>query len=211
MATDPPVPPIPAAQLEAHRARTIQTLSDHFAQDHLSLEEFEERVERVYRATTPAALAELTAGLPVLAGGGALAEAQDTVPSLAVGERKTILAIMGGVVRRGVWSVPSRIHAIAVMGAVELDLREARLPPGVTEIVAFALMGAVEILVPPHVRVETDGIALLGGFEDQLHQPASADPAAPAVRVTGLAIMGGVEARVQPAGPALPPSPDRSS
>jgi hypothetical protein len=36
----------------------------------------------------------------------------------------------------------------------------------------------------------------MGGFEDQLKQPASGDPDAPVVRLTGFAFMGGVEARV---------------
>jgi hypothetical protein len=105
--------------------------------------------------------------------------------------------VMGGVVRRGAWAVPQRVSAIAIMGGVELDLRDAQLSPGVTEIQAFALMGGVVVYVPPNVRLEVDGSAILGGFEDQVYTPPVPDPAAPIVRVTGLAIMGGVEASVK--------------
>ena len=63
-------------------------------------------------------------------------------------------------------------------------------------IYVFALMGGVEIIVPPDVRLESDGFAIMGGFEDQLTEPASTDPNVPLVRVHGMAIMGGVEARV---------------
>jgi hypothetical protein len=92
--------------------------------------------------------------------------------------------------------VPRKINAVAVMGGVEIDLREAVLQPGVTEIECFALMGGIEIRVPPSVRVETDGIAIMGGFEDHVLLPATSDQNAPTVRVTGVAIMGAVEAKV---------------
>jgi predicted membrane protein len=99
--------------------------------------------------------------------------------------------------------VPKRISAVAFMGGIELDLREATLGPGVTEIEVLAVMGGVVVTVPPNVRLECDGFAFMGGFEDQLKQPASGDPNAPAVRLTGFAFMGGVEARVlEPGAPA---------
>lgn len=50
--------------------------------------------------------------------------------------------------------------------------------------------------VPPNVRLESDGFAFMGGFEDQLEQPASGDLHAPVVKLTGFAFMGGVEVRV---------------
>ena len=122
-------------------------------------------------------------------------------PSLRT-RAKNFFALMSGVVRRGAWVVPSRIRAFACMGGIELDLREATLTSPVTEIYVFALMGGVEIVVPPDVRLESDGFAIMGGFEDQLWEPASHDPDMPVIRVRGLAIMGGVEARVaQPGAP----------
>jgi hypothetical protein len=75
-------------------------------------------------------------------------------------------------------------------------LRDATLDPGVTEIEVFVVMGGVVVTVPPNVRLECEGFAFMGGFEDQLKQPASGDPDAPVVRLTGFALMGGVEARV---------------
>jgi hypothetical protein len=88
------------------------------------------------------------------------------------------------------------MRAIAIMGGVELDLSEAELTAQVTEIDVIAVMGSVVVTVPPGVRLESDGIAILGGFEDQLREPASGDPNAPIVRVRGVAIMGGVETKV---------------
>jgi hypothetical protein len=118
------------------------------------------------------------------------------VGSRVATKAKNFLALMSGVVRRGAWIVPSRIRALACMGGIGLDLREATLTAPVTDITVFALMGGVEIIVPPGVRLESDGFAIMGGFEDQLKEPASQDPDAPVIRVRGLAIMGGVECRV---------------
>jgi hypothetical protein len=50
----------------------------------------------------------------------------------------------------------------------------------------------VEIIVPPNLPVEADGVAIMGGFAHVDRAPADPDPAAPMLRVTGLALMGGV-------------------
>lgn len=180
----------------------IQDLAEHFAQDRLSLSEYERRVELAWRASSHDSLRDLLNDLtplppvpvtppptpaPAAAFGG-------YVP--AASRLKTFFALMSGVVRRGTWQVPERIRAVACMGGISLDLRQAMLSGPVTEIRVLAIMGGVEIIVPPEVRLESDGFAIMGGFEDQLKEPASRDPNAPVVRVRGMAIMGGVEARV---------------
>jgi hypothetical protein len=186
----------------AARERVVQDLADHFAQDRLTLPEYERRVELAYRADSTDALRDLTRDLAPLAPvryaesvPAAAPDATRVAPNLA-SKAKTFLALMSGVVRRGTWTVPPRIRAVACMGGVGLDLREATLTAPVTEISVFALMGGVEIILPPGVRLESDGFAIMGGFEDQLKEPASRDPNAPVIRVRGLAIMGGVECRV---------------
>jgi hypothetical protein len=45
--------------------------------------------------------------------------------------------------------------------------------------------------------VESDGFALMGGFEHSGGSPASPDPSAPLLRISGLAIMGGVDIQVR--------------
>lgn len=86
------------------------------------------------------------------------------------------------------------------MGGVDLDFREARMGPGITEISAFALMGGVEIIVPPDLQVECSGIGIMGGFDcsDEVRQ--SSDPDSPILKINGLAIMGGVDITVREPG-----------
>lgn len=185
--------PLPAPSLDSVRERVVERLSTHYARDQLTLEDLESRLERVYAARTTDAIESVLAGLPAIvpapAPGTALADVKRA-------RSRTYMAVMSGVVRRGAWMVPKRIRAVAFMGGVELDLREAIIDPQVTEISVLAVMGGVVVTVPPNVRLESDGFAVMGGFEDQLKQPASGDANAPVVRVTGFAMMGGVEVRV---------------
>ncbi|HEX7122545.1 MAG TPA: hypothetical protein VF178_09275, partial [Gemmatimonadaceae bacterium] len=89
---------------------------------------------------------------------------------------------------------------------VELDMREATLTANEIEVYAVAVMGGIVVTVPPGMRVDADGSAILGGFEDQLEQAGSTDPNAPVLRLRGFAFMGGVEVKVKaPEPPALPP------
>jgi hypothetical protein len=86
---------------------------------------------------------------------------------------------------------------LAMMGGAELDFREARLSSGVTEIEIFALMGGVEILVPPGVRIDAGGMAIMGSFAHGAGNNESTAPDAPVIRIGGIAIMGGVEVHVR--------------
>ena len=70
----------------------------------------------------------------------------------AVPERGVGAAIMGGFQRGTGWVLPRHFKVVAVMGGIELDLRNARIAPGVSEIEVFALMGGVEVLVSADSR-----------------------------------------------------------
>jgi hypothetical protein len=83
----------------------------------------------------------------------------------------------------------------AMMGGVELDFRTAALAPGVNEMTIVAMMGGVEITVPPGLHVEVNGMGIMGGFEHRAGTPPPTDPSAPILRIGGFAMMGGVEIR----------------
>jgi hypothetical protein len=201
---------LPSTASDSERDRVIRDLGEHFAHDHLSLDEYEQRVERAFRIAQRTELQSLTRDLPALASSASTPPqvAQSGLPlsriERAPGRSKWLFALMSGVVRRGRWTAPARISAIAVMGGVEIDLREAEFTSPLTEIFAVAVMGGVVVRVPPHVRLESDGFAIMGGFEDQLQQPSSGSPDAPVVRVRGFALMGGVEAKVLDRGEVVP-------
>ena len=180
--------------LNAERERVVQRLSNAFAADALALDQLEARMSLVWQARSLEDLAKLVDDLPASTAVAPAAAASTSVAEPATS--KTLLAVMGGVVRRGAWRVPQRIRALALMGGIHLDLREAVLTASVIEITAIAIMGGIEVIVPPGTRLESDGFALMGGFEDKILEPATPSPSAPLVRINGLALMGGVEAKV---------------
>ncbi|MEP7383903.1 MAG: DUF1707 domain-containing protein [Gemmatimonadota bacterium] len=190
----------PSVVGERERERVVRDLGDHFAQDHLSLEEYEFRVQAALHATQWFQLVATTNDLPTLDFSRPLLDGESASEEGSPGRVRTVLAVMAGVVRRGSWLVPRRIRALACMGGIQLDLRDATFSAAVTEIYALAIMGGVEITVPPGVRLEVDGLAIMGGFEDQAGFPAIAGHDAPIVRVTGLALMGGVVTKMKPRG-----------
>lgn len=181
-------------QAERERAKVIEALTEHFAQDRLTMEELEQRLDKVYAASTPSALSVLLADLPSLTPPTAPAAAPVVHGSGDTRSQKTLVAFMSGVMRKGPWTVPKTINAIAIMGGIELDLRFAQLTAPVTEIQILAVMGGVSVIVPPGVRVESEGFAIMGGFGNEVGDPASSS--APIVRLTGFAFMGGVDVRV---------------
>jgi len=123
----------------------------------------------------------------------ALVPATAQLPEFASPQaRHKVLALFGGVERRGPWTLPRHLHASAILGGIILDFREAALLPGVTEIHVLALMGGVQLIVPPGLSVEVSGTAIMGGFGHVERVPGRLDPDVPVLRVHGLAIMGGV-------------------
>jgi len=200
--TDSDVNELPAAPLGRDvRQKTIDVLCESFARDEMDVEEFEQRVELVERATTMEHLRTIVADIPTqLVPGESQVAARHTLPADQIPEHSVIAGIMGGGQRSGAWVPAKRNWAVGVMGGCELDFREAQLGPGVTEITAFALMGGVQVLVPPNVRVECSGIGIMGAFEHKPTVISTVDPDAPIIRVNGVAIMGGVEVTVRHAG-----------
>jgi len=196
------------------KQRTIDVLCESFAQDEIDVEEFEQRVELVHQAETLEQLRTILADLPT----SALPVKSNSLPQTAIAphplptvelaprptisperiqENSVMVGIMGGGGRTGAWIPARRNWVVGVMGGHALDFREAHRGPGVTEVNVFAVMGGVEILVPPDVRVECSGIGIMGGFDVKHSVTSTTDPDAPVIRVNGVAIMGGASVAVR--------------
>jgi hypothetical protein len=198
------------------RQRIIDALCEHFAEDRLSVEEFEQRVDMANRASSAEDLQAALKGLPD--DQSALAptssppvpatsrrppvpipgtEGPVVVSPEVVRDRQWIVAVFSGPKRTGAWIPARRTVVTAVMGGAELDFREARLGPGVTEVTAIAWMGGVEIIVPPGLQVDCNGIGIMGAFENSEAVTPVMDPSRPILRIGGLAVFGGVEVKVR--------------
>jgi len=191
--------------LQAQRERTITALCDHFANDRLTVEEFERRLDVANRTSAAPDLEQLLSDLPALTTAtqpaAAPTAAPTPLPPLAKHGRaeQTLVALMGGVERRGHWQPAQKTLVIAVMGGGMLDFREAQLPPGETEVTVLAVMGGCEIIVPPGMAVDCNGVAIMGGFAHAGDTPRS-QHTGPLLRVNGFALMGGVDVQVREIG-----------
>jgi hypothetical protein len=175
------------------REQAIAQLSDAFAHDLIGVDEFEHRLTLAHRADTVAEVEQTVSDLTATAHAAALVPARAQPPVRATErESASLLALFGGVERRGPWTLPRRLQAFAILGGIVLDFREALLSPGVTEIYVLALLGGAQIIVPPGLSVEVSGTAIMGGFGHMERIAEQLDPDRPVLRVHGLAIMGGV-------------------
>jgi hypothetical protein len=190
-----PEPPAPA--LEERRAQVITSLGASFAADRLTMEQLEQRVDLAHRALSLDDLDMLVSDLPATAAAPGSVSLAD--PG-AVRERQFLVALMGGVERKGHWVPARKTAVVALMGGAVIDLREAALPPDGIDIEVFTIWGGVEIIVSPHVNIDMGGIAIMGGFSHKRGIEPAPDPAAPTVRVSGLALMAGVDVQVRYAG-----------
>jgi hypothetical protein len=176
---------------DADRERAVTTLRAGAEEGRLTFDELAQRTELAYDATTAGELELLVADLPAPAPGSAPARA-----TRARKRQRWNVAIMGGCDRRGRWRPAPRSVAVALMGGVKLDLRDASIDPGELRITAFALMGGVEVIVPDGIDVELTGFAIMGAND---HRPGDAPirPGTPLVHVRAFSLMGATEVKVR--------------
>ncbi|NGO77262.1 DUF1707 domain-containing protein [Streptomyces sp. YC504] len=185
---------------DADRERVAEVLRDALAEGRLDMEEFEERLDSVYKARTYGDLEPLTRDLP---GAGQAAAPVPFAPAQAAGSpgwpariggeatSRGGVAIMGGFQRKGVWTAPRRFNCFAFWGGGEIDLREAHFEDREIVVNCVAIMGGMSVIVPPGVEVVVRGFGIMGGF-DHREEGVPGDPGAPRVVLTGFALMGGV-------------------
>lgn len=116
-------------------------------------------------------------------------------PVVPQDEEGRIVAILGGSSRSGYWEPPSRLKVRSMLGGVELDFREASLLEGETVVEVFAIMGGVEIIVPPDIDVRASGTGILGGFSSVSNR--ADEPDAPLLTIRGVALLGGVDIKLK--------------
>lgn len=212
-----PLPELRAG--DADRERVAERLRDALAEGRLDMDEFQERLDVVYRAKTYGELEPVTRDLPApgapavplvkrpAAGtGGEL----DLASRITGGEGSSDwgIAVMSGFQRVGRWVAPRRFNAVAVMGGGVIDLRDAYFADREVVLNCVAVMGGVDVIVPPGVEVVMRGAGLMGGFDhDTRGDDTGPEPGAPRVVVTGFALWGGVGVRTKrPKKRRLPPA-----
>jgi len=200
-----PTPQI--SSLSRAREAKINELSTHFANDDLTLEDLERRIERVYKAASVAELEDITADLrramtmPV----DMSAARQSSDPTAVSSSYQTVagrvLAFMGSTRRVGRWLVPQRLDVVAIMSDTKLDFTHAAMPGSVIDVHLRAVMASCKLVVPPNVRVINETHAVMASVrsraDEVLPGDAPATPQAPVIRLTGYAVMAEVNVVVR--------------
>jgi predicted membrane protein len=103
-----------------------------------------------------------------------------------------LFALMGGYERKVTTQDFRGGELTAIMGGIEIDLRQASMQPGQEAVLnIFALWGGIEIRVPEDWTVVVQGFPIMGGIEEKTSQPKSHPPKR--LLVKGTVIMGGAE------------------
>lgn len=182
------------------RHRVAEVLRQAAGEGRLDLDELDERLEATYAAKVYGDLVPIVMDLPTnqldlpaaalpdqrRAGGWPAAAGSAT-------RHDTSIAILSGQDRKGVWEVGPTHAAFALMGGIDIDLREAVFTSPEVVINANAVMGGIDIVVNQHTKVVVEGIGIMGAFDQARDRvEARLDARSPVVRVKGIALMAGV-------------------
>jgi hypothetical protein len=174
--------------LADRRDNVIEQLSAGYAGDAFDVDELERRLALAHSARTPAELDVLVTDLVPAGATTALMPASATRALVAT---KRINVLLGSIERVGPWAVPSQLAAKVMWGNLVLDLREARLGPGVTTIDVRCTMGNVEIIVPRGLAVDVDVSSALANVEERTERAAAVD--GKVVQIVGRVRLGNLE------------------
>jgi hypothetical protein len=199
---------------EEYRHAALDAVLTAYVHDKLTLQDYENRVDAIQKATTqdtirvqvsdlPLSFAPLDSARPVATRDQAAGQEKPTFALCIMGERKLT----------GDWLKGRGVISMTVMGETRIDLRNTMLPPGILKIQAFAVMGEIDIHVPKGVPVRMNVVPFMG--EAHMHRSAverndadrhssiadttGAAPGSPGVSVTieisGLALMGSINVK----------------
>jgi hypothetical protein len=189
-------PPKALVPVGAVRERVIQTLTDAFANDLISVAELEERLEKAYRATTAEEAMALIAGLQQrTAPPPCMVAAAADLPGMTLrSRRERFLSVFSSQSRRGVWTVPRELDAVGVFSDMTIDLTHATLPRDIIDLHVNVIFANMTIVVPAGLRV----VNKVGAFAANVESEPALDlapmkPGSPVVRVTGTCLFGNLE------------------
>lgn len=187
---------------DAEREQIADVLRHAAGEGRLTVDELDERLDAAYSAVTHEDLDRLVLDVVVpanrrdhlLAGSraDALRRRDDSRVPVRVGDDgdRWLVAVMGGVTRKGHWRLARICHAVNVMGGSDLDLCDVELADHDVELNVYSIMGGSEIRVPDHMNVKISDFALMGGNDAEIGDPTP-DPGGPVVHIRLLSLMGG--------------------
>ena len=201
--------PLSPVALEARRELALDRLTEAFASDLVTMEDYEARVSEIQNADHPGAIDAAVAGLPQVRPQGdtkdrgparrgkghesgresrSLAYCNAIDPRLRGGEN--VSCILGNRNLQGDFLSGDRIESFTVLGTTSIDLRDTALPPGALKINAFCVLGNLKVIVPHGLPVKMDSLPLFGDSHIARDVERRVERGLPHVVVNGFTILG---------------------
>jgi len=180
---------------DADRDQVATLLSTAYAEGRLSREEHDERIDQLMAAKTFDDLLPITRDLVIVGPPAPVATPQSS-SRFAIDttgqnpESDKMIAIFGGVTRKGRWRVRKNTHALALFGGMDLDLRDAIFEAPVVEISGFWCFGGLDIKVPEGIEIQDQTAGIFGGTD--VRDVGDPSPGAPTLVIKGVSLFGGV-------------------
>jgi len=167
---------------DADRQAAVERLEKALAEGRITAEEFQQRTEAAYAATTTAALRPLLADLP-----------DQPAPAEVVGRHApaNVVNVMGDV-RLSASELPRRVGT--VLGNIRIDLRDLRSGDERVELDLWTVLGDIDVILPEGMEGELEGFAILGNRRIEL-APVPRTPGTPRVVVRAHVVLGDLRLR----------------
>ncbi len=171
--------------LKRRREQVLELLSAAFVKDELGLDDFEQRVDRAYRAASEVELVALVSDLVATPATGTNAVVDATFEP-AVGDSLAGSSVEAAIVApRDARAAPRNALAVST-----LPRKRG----------ALAVLGNVELTVPPNLAVDCEGSGFLGSVSSVNRVPPDGTEGGPLLRIVGSAVFGNVEIHTLPRG-----------
>ncbi len=213
------------SDLESARREAVRLLCRAQADDRLSVEAFQSRLEQVEHAPNRATLAAILAdfedvGLPSPTGvtrypvapvdptGLVSAEHHEIAGAdpVSPAEYLRVSSVFASSKRAGAWTVPLEIEGMVLFGELVLDLRDAVFGADVVDIVVNVKVGSFELIVPAGTQVENEIEETLSSSSHSTRSARGARPNGLLVRLRGKAWLASVDVKEK-----FPTKPGRAS
>ena len=187
--------------LDAERQDVIDRLTDAFAANVITMDEYERRVSTASVATRFDELERIAYDLPSKAAPSADppryadSSGRGTDNSIVGATPVMTACIMSDRTMTGNWLSSDRVSAFTVMGSTKLDLRDVDLPSGPIKIEVFTLMGDTKIIVPRDLPVRLGAFAFMGDSTAGREVMQKTGGARSWVEITGFVMMGSLAVR----------------
>jgi Domain of unknown function (DUF1707)/Cell wall-active antibiotics response 4TMS YvqF len=180
---------------DADRDTAAAVINNALAEGRLTPEEHSQRLDSIFSAKTHAELVPLLDDLPATRGVRqeiARPQYADVDVSPVPRSKRRLIAILSGFSRKGAWRPDPVMTIVTVLGGADLDFRDAILPGKEMVLRITAVLGGLQITVPPEMQVIDNTAAILGGSDVTGESAEALTPDSPLLRIEGVCVLGGM-------------------